>query len=266
MSEHTISTAPVEPPAGRDSIWANQDFVKLWAGETVSLIGTQITQFTLPLVAILTPRRQRVRGRPAECLPLRAGGRGVAVRRGLAGPPPPPAGADRLQPRQCRADRARADQLMASGVLSIGLLYAVCLLVGVLTVVFDVGVLSYVPTPGRRRHLGDSNGQHPDQHLAGRHRRAGHGRAAGRHPDCAGHPDRRRGLLPVLGRGAVHHPPARGRAARPERPLRSGPNRRGAARGVRQQRCCARCCPSRRPSTSSRTASSPSSWSTRSAI
>ena len=33
---------------------ANSDFVKLWAGQTVSLIGTQITLFTMPLVAVLT--------------------------------------------------------------------------------------------------------------------------------------------------------------------------------------------------------------------
>ncbi|MEO9237565.1 MAG: MFS transporter, partial [Jatrophihabitantaceae bacterium] len=45
------------------------------------------------------------------------------------------------------------------GVLTIGLLYAVCLLVGVLTVVFDVGVLSYVPSLVARDQLADSNGQ-----------------------------------------------------------------------------------------------------------
>jgi len=35
-------------------VWTDRNFVKLWSGETVSLIGNQITQFTLPLVAILT--------------------------------------------------------------------------------------------------------------------------------------------------------------------------------------------------------------------
>src|SRR5690349_16476767 len=38
----------------RDSILRNRDIVKLGAGETISLVGTQVTQFALPLVAILT--------------------------------------------------------------------------------------------------------------------------------------------------------------------------------------------------------------------
>src|SRR6266496_3757309 len=42
------------PAQSRDGVLANRDFAKLWAGETVSLIGTQVTQFALPLVAILT--------------------------------------------------------------------------------------------------------------------------------------------------------------------------------------------------------------------
>ena len=45
----------------------------------------------------------------------------------------------------------------ATGLLSIGLLYTVAVLVGTLTVVFDVGVLSYVPFLVEPRHLADSN-------------------------------------------------------------------------------------------------------------
>jgi hypothetical protein len=40
----------------RDGVFANHDFRKLWAGENVSLIGTQVTQFALPLVAVITLR------------------------------------------------------------------------------------------------------------------------------------------------------------------------------------------------------------------
>ena len=42
---------PVAPLGG---VLSNRDFVKLWAGETVSLIGTQVSQFALPLVAVIT--------------------------------------------------------------------------------------------------------------------------------------------------------------------------------------------------------------------
>src|SRR6202035_1569972 len=48
--------APQAGPAAAPArgVLSNPDFVKLWAGETVSLIGTQVTQFTMPLVALLT--------------------------------------------------------------------------------------------------------------------------------------------------------------------------------------------------------------------
>ena len=50
-----IAAPPEEPVRSRpESVLRNSDFVKLWTGESVSLIGTQITQFALPLVAVLT--------------------------------------------------------------------------------------------------------------------------------------------------------------------------------------------------------------------
>jgi Na+/melibiose symporter-like transporter len=45
----------------------------------------------------------------------------------------------------------------ATGVLSLGLLYAVALLGGTLTVCFDVGALAYVPFLVGRQHLGEAN-------------------------------------------------------------------------------------------------------------
>ena len=35
------------------SLWRHVDFMKLWTGETVSQLGTQVTQLALPLAAIL---------------------------------------------------------------------------------------------------------------------------------------------------------------------------------------------------------------------
>ncbi len=41
-------------PSPRRRIWANHDFLKLWAGETVSLFGSEVTLLALPLAAVLT--------------------------------------------------------------------------------------------------------------------------------------------------------------------------------------------------------------------
>lgn len=49
---------PVTPETGGDaegpvkSLWHNRDFLKFWVGETVSLLGTQVTNLALPLTAI----------------------------------------------------------------------------------------------------------------------------------------------------------------------------------------------------------------------
>ena len=52
-----------DPPATRSTVstrfrpgdlWRHPDFLKLWAGHTISLGGSLIGRFALPLVAILT--------------------------------------------------------------------------------------------------------------------------------------------------------------------------------------------------------------------
>lgn len=35
-------------------LWRHPDFLKLWAGQTVSLFGSQITLLALPLTAVIT--------------------------------------------------------------------------------------------------------------------------------------------------------------------------------------------------------------------
>src|SRR5712692_9482817 len=40
----------------RSTLWRNRDFVKLWAGQTVSLAGSQVTTLALPLTAVLLLR------------------------------------------------------------------------------------------------------------------------------------------------------------------------------------------------------------------
>ncbi len=49
-----MNAQPIEERPGRAGLWRNHDFLKLWAGETVSLFGSQVTELALPLVAIYT--------------------------------------------------------------------------------------------------------------------------------------------------------------------------------------------------------------------
>jgi MFS family permease len=56
----TASTDSVSAPAGpepaarEESLWHHPDFLKFWFGETVSLLGTQVSTLALPLTAIST--------------------------------------------------------------------------------------------------------------------------------------------------------------------------------------------------------------------
>jgi MFS family permease len=141
------------PPAG---IFGNRDFVKLWAGETVSLVGTQVTQFTMPLVAILTLNAtvlqvgilNALRFVPVILLSLFAG-----------------VWLDRRRRRPVLIACALSSSILiglvplasATGLLSIGLLYAVTALVGALSMTFDVGALSFVPFLVEREHLAEAN-------------------------------------------------------------------------------------------------------------
>ncbi len=56
-----------------DGLWRHTDFLKLWAGQTVSLFGSQVTLLALPLTAVLvlqaTPEQMGFLG-AAEFLPF----------------------------------------------------------------------------------------------------------------------------------------------------------------------------------------------------
>ena len=45
---------PGSEPGFRSSLWHHGDFLKLWGGEIVSQVGTQVTVLALPLTAIIT--------------------------------------------------------------------------------------------------------------------------------------------------------------------------------------------------------------------
>jgi MFS family permease len=120
------------------------DFRRFWLGETVSLLGTQVTTLALPLTAILV-----LDAGPAEIGILGAAAFIPFLLFGL------PAGAwidrHRRRPVLIAANAGRAVLIglvplsAALGVLRFELLVVVAFLVGALSVAFEVGYLAYVP-------------------------------------------------------------------------------------------------------------------------
>ncbi len=155
----TAATPDAGPPAEPDGgVFGNRDFAKLFAGEAVSLIGTQITQFTMPLVALLALRATVFEVGVLNALRLAP----VVVVALFAG-----VWLDRTRRRpvligcslSCAVLIGLVPLASATHHLSMGLLYVVAALVGGLNVVFDVGALSFVPNLVERRHLLEANGK-----------------------------------------------------------------------------------------------------------
>ena len=137
-------------------LWRHADFLKLWSAETVSQLGTQVSQLALPLAAILV---------------LDASAFEVALLGALQFLPfllfTLPAGVwvDRLRrkPILVAGDLGRAVLLASVPVayavdaLTIWQLYVVAFGVGVGTVFFDVAYQSYLPSLVRQDQLVDGN-------------------------------------------------------------------------------------------------------------
>lgn len=139
------------------SLWRHRDFVRLWAGQTVSVFGSQVTELALPFAAVLT---------------LHA----TALQMGLlsaAGMAPWIAFAllvgvwvDRRARRRrilVASDLGRAAILLsvpvaaAFHVLSLGQLFAVAFAAGCLTLTFNVAWGSYLNVLVPREQLVDGN-------------------------------------------------------------------------------------------------------------
>ena len=137
-------------------LWRNRDFLKLWAGETVSLFGSLIGGPALAFTAILA-----LDATALQMGLLTAAGTAPGLLGGLI------AGVwvDRLRRRPVLigADLGRALLLgtiplaAIMGVLRIEQLYAVAFLVGLLTMIFDVAYLAYLPSLVRRDELVEGN-------------------------------------------------------------------------------------------------------------
>jgi MFS family permease len=137
-------------------LWRHPDFVKLWAGESVSQFGSLVGGIALGFMAILV-----LGATPFEIALLAICSRLPGFLTGLV------AGVwvDRLhrRPIMIVADCGRA-VLLASipaaallGILRIEQLYVVAFLVGILTTFFDVAYQSYLPTLVPRADLVEGN-------------------------------------------------------------------------------------------------------------
>ena len=133
------------PGLPADDLWRNRDFVRFWTGETISLVGSQVTAFALPITAVLvlgaSPAQMGLLGAlsylPFLFLTLPAG-----------------AWIDRhhRRPILIVANLGRGALLATIpiaallGALRMELLYIIAFAVGVLTVAFEVAYLAYVPS------------------------------------------------------------------------------------------------------------------------
>jgi MFS family permease len=143
---------------GAGSLLRHPDFVRLWAGQSISEIGSAVTTVALPLTAVLTLRASVFQVgllSAASTLPFLI----IALPAGLI--------VDRIAKRRLMIGCDLARMLIIGSVpvayalrdLSLQQLYAVALTSGVLTVFFDVAYQSYMPQLVGRDQLLDGNGK-----------------------------------------------------------------------------------------------------------
>lgn len=142
----------------RSGLAADPEFLKLWAGETISDFGDQITLLAIPLTAVIV---------------LKAGAFEMGLLAAVAAAPtalfslPVGVWVDRIarRPILIAADLGRAVALSSVpvafilGSLSMPLLYAVAFVTGTLSVFFLVAYQAYLPGLVGRERLVDANGK-----------------------------------------------------------------------------------------------------------
>jgi len=144
----------VKPRGGE--LVRHRDFVRLWGAQTVSQVGSQVSQLALPLVAVIVLHASAFRVAllgTVEMLPF------------LLFALPAGAWVDRIarRPVLILADAGRALALgsipvaAAFGHTTIWQLYAVGFAVGTLTVFFDVAYQSYLPSLVGSEHVVEGN-------------------------------------------------------------------------------------------------------------
>lgn len=138
------------------ALWHHRDFLHLWAAQSVSLLGSQVTTLALPLLAVLTldaSAGEMGALRTAQVIPTLLFGF-------IAG-----ALVDRLRRRPVMiwTDVGRGAALAtiplaaAVGALDLWWLYLVGFVVGTLSLFFDVAYFSYLPSVVARDQLVEGN-------------------------------------------------------------------------------------------------------------
>lgn len=141
---------------GYAGLLADRDFRRLWIAQSISQLGTQVTNLALPLVAIVALK--------VSALEVAALG-AIEFLPFLLFTLPAGVWVDRLEKRRLlvAADLGRAAILglvpaaALAGVLSIWLLYVVAFAAGTLTVVFDISYQAFVPELVARDRLQEGN-------------------------------------------------------------------------------------------------------------
>jgi MFS family permease len=150
-----------KPVTGQDTaggLWRQRDFLLLWGGQTVSEMGSAVTQLALPLTAVVLLAASTfevgllsaaatlafaVIALPAGALVDRRPKRGIMI--------------------ACDAARlliiGSVPVAWAAGVLTMWQLYAVAVTAGVCTVFFDVSYQSFLPALLKQDDLLDGNGK-----------------------------------------------------------------------------------------------------------
>jgi len=137
-------------------LWYHRDFLKVWAGQTISLCGSQVTILAFPLTAILVLHASAAQMgflQAAEFAPFLLIGLAVGV------------WVDRLRRRPVMivADIGRflligcVPLVAILHLLNIYEMYAIAFATGTLTIFFDVAYRSYLPSLIERDHLVDGN-------------------------------------------------------------------------------------------------------------
>src|SRR6478609_10531780 len=152
------ASGPRRPTMRRPTggLWSHPDFLKLWTGQSISELGSQVSQLAIPWLAAV-----ELHASPLAFSLIGVLGFMPFILFAL------PAGVwvDRLRRRQILivGDSARAVLLMLipilwfAGVLEIWHLLVLEFVIGIFTVFFDVAYQSYLPALIEREHLIDGN-------------------------------------------------------------------------------------------------------------